>query len=188
VQVPESSPAFHGGLVGPTELPETVDAAFERLSERGLDRCYSLAGYLLGNAAEAEDATQEAMARAWRARGTLKDVAAFDGWLDRVLVNTCLDRMRRRRLIRFVEIEESEEVADRDPFRDFLAQDELGRALVALSPEQRVVVVLRFWRDLPIEEIATRLDCPAGTVKSRLHAAIVALRSQMDRDAGEVQR
>jgi RNA polymerase sigma-70 factor (ECF subfamily) len=96
--------------------------------------------------------------------------------------------MRRRRLIRFVEIEESEEVADRDPFRDFLAQDELGRALVALSPEQRVVVVLRFWRDLPIEEIATRLDCPAGTVKSRLHAAIVALRSQMDRDAGEVQR
>ena len=60
--------------------------------------------------------------------------------------------------------------------------------VTAPSAGQRVVVVLRFWRDLPIEEIATRLDCPAGTVKSRLHAAIVALRSQMDRDAGEVQR
>jgi RNA polymerase sigma-70 factor, ECF subfamily len=170
------------------DLPETIEAAFERLSGRGLDRCYSLAGYLLGNAAEAEDATQEAMARAWRARGTLKDAAAFDGWLDRVLVNTCMDRMRRRRLIRFVEIEEGEEVAGRDPFRDMLAQDELGRALVVLTPEQRAVIVLRFWRDLPIEEIAARLDCPAGTVKSRLHAAIAALRSQMDRDAREVQR
>jgi RNA polymerase sigma factor (sigma-70 family) len=69
-----------------------------------------------------------------------------------------------------------------------LAQDELGRALVVLTPEQRAVIVLRFWRDLPIEEIAARLDCPAGTVKSRLHAAIAALRSQMDRDAREVQR
>jgi len=174
--------------VVPAELPETIEAAFERLSGRGLDRCYSLAGYLLGNAAEAEDATQEAMARAWRARGTLKDAAAFDGWLDRVLVNTCMDRMRRRKLIRFVEIEEGEEVADRDPFREMLAQDELGRALLVLTPEQRAVIVLRFWRDLPIEEIAARLDCPAGTVKSRLHAAIAALRSQMDLDAREVQR
>jgi RNA polymerase sigma-70 factor (ECF subfamily) len=174
--------------VAPTERPETIDAAFERLTGRALDRCYSLAGYLLGNAAEAEDATQEAMARAWRARGTLKENAAFDGWLDRVLVNTCMDRMRRRKLIRFVEIEEGEEVADRDPFCDMLAQDELGRALVVLTPEQRAVVVLRFWRDLPIEDIATRLDCPAGTVKSRLHAAIAALRNQMDRDAREVRR
>ena len=177
-----------GGLVASTERPETITAVFERLSEREFDRCYSLAGYLLGDAAEAEDATQEAMARAWRARATLKDGAAFEGWIDRILVNTCMDRMRRRKLIRFVEIEEGEEVPDRDPFREMLAQDELGRALDVLSPEQRAVVVLRFWRDLPIEEIARRLDCPPGTVKSRLHAAIEALRGRMDRDAREARR
>jgi RNA polymerase sigma-70 factor (ECF subfamily) len=179
---------YEGGLVVPTERPETIEATFARLSERELDRCYSLAGYLLGNADEAEDATQEAMARAWRARETLRDSASFDGWLDRILVNACMDRMRRRKLVQFVEIEEGEEVPGRDPFRDLLAKDELGRVLHVLTPEQRAVVILRFWRDLPIEEIATRLDCPAGTVKSRLHSAIAALRSEMDRDAREVLR
>ncbi len=179
---------YEGGLVVPAERPETIETTFARLSERGLDRCYSLAGYLLGDAAEAEDATQEAMARAWRARGTLRDSAAFDGWLDRILVNACMDRMRRRKRVRFVEIEEGEEVPGRDPFRDLLAKDELGRVLHVLTPEQRAVVVLRFWRDLQVDEIARRLDCPPGTVKSRLHTAIAALRERLDRDAREVRR
>jgi RNA polymerase sigma-70 factor (ECF subfamily) len=179
---------YQGGLVVASDRPESIDAAFARLSDREMDRCYSLAGYLLGDATEAQDATQEAMAHAWRARETLKDVDAFEGWLDRILVNACMDRMRRRKVIRFVEIEAGEEVTGRDPFHDLLAQDELGRALEVLPPEQRVVVVLRFWRDLPVDEIARRLDCPPGTVKSRLHNAITALRGRMERDAREVKR
>jgi RNA polymerase sigma-70 factor (ECF subfamily) len=165
-----------------------VDVVFERLSGRGLDRCYSLAGYLLGDATAAEDATQEAMARAWRARRTLRDSEAFEGWLDRILVNTCMDQMRRRRVVKFVDIEAGEEVPAADPFRAFLARDEIGRALDVLTPEQRVVVVLRFWRDLPVDEIAIRVGCPPGTVKSRLHSAIAALRGRMERDVREVQR
>lgn len=179
---------YEGRLVAHGERAETIDAAFARLSEGALDRCYSLAGYLLGNAAEAEDATQDAMARAWQARRNLRDPDAFEGWLDRILVNTCMDRMRRSRVVRFVEIDEGGEVPDRDPFRELLAHDEIGRTLHVLTPEQRAVVVLRFWRDLPVEEIAQRLDCPAGTVKSRLHSAISALRGQMERDAREVRR
>ena len=177
-----------GGLAIPTERPEAITSAFERLGEQALDRCYSLAGYLLGDAAEAEDAAQEAMARAWRSRGSLKEIGAFEAWLDRILVNTCMDRMRRRKVIRFVEIEEGEVVPGSDPFREMLAKDELGRALEVLTPEQRAVVVLRFWRDLRVDEIALRLGCPSGTVKSRLHSAIEALRGRMDRDAREVQR
>jgi DNA-directed RNA polymerase specialized sigma24 family protein len=65
-----------GGLFVPTEGPEAIASAFELLGEQALDRCYSLAGYLLGDAAEAEDAAQEAMARAWRARASLKDGGA----------------------------------------------------------------------------------------------------------------
>lgn len=177
-----------GGLVIATERPEAITSLFERMGEQALDRCYSLAGYLLGDAAEAEDATQEALARAWRSRGSLKEVGAFEAWLDRILVNTCMDRMRRRKVIRFVEIEEGDEVPGLDPFREMLAKDELGRALEVLTPQQRAVVVLRFWRDLPIDEIALRLGCPPGTVKSRLHSAIEALRGRIDRDAREVQR
>jgi RNA polymerase sigma-70 factor, ECF subfamily len=161
---------------------ESADLVFGRLSDRALDRCYSLAGYLLGNSAEAQDATQDALARAWRARGTLHDPDAFEGWLDRILVNACMDRMRRRRLVRFVEIDPDGDFPAGDPFREFLARDELGRALGVLTPEQRVVVVLRFWRDLPIDEIARRMDCPAGTVKSRLNHAMTALRKRLESD------
>ena len=175
---------YEGGLVIPTDRLEPFDATFERLSERGLSRCYSLAGYLLGNAAEAEDAAQEAMARAWTARQTLRDTAAFEGWLDRILVNACMDRLRRRRHVQFVEIEAGEEVPAADPFRRLLAQDEVGRVLDVLSPEQRAVVVLRFWRDMPLDQIAERLGCPTGTVKSRLHTAIATMRERMNRDAG----
>jgi RNA polymerase sigma-70 factor (ECF subfamily) len=179
---------IQGGLVVSSDRPESAETAFARLSEREIDRCYSLAGYLLGDAAEAQDATQEAMARAWRARGTLRDLEAFEGWLDRIVVNTCMDRMRRRKVIRFVELEAGSAVAGRDPFRDFLARDELGRALDVLTPEQRAVVVLRFWRDLTVEQIALRLGCPSGTVKSRLHNALAALRVRLEHDAGEVKR
>ncbi len=171
-----------------SDRPESAEIAFARLTEREIDRCYSLAGYLLGDAAEAQDATQEAMARAWRARGTLRDLEAFEGWLDRIVVNTCMDRMRRRKVVRFVSLEAAGEVASRDAFRDFLARDELGRALDVLTPEQRAVVVLRFWRDLAVDQIALRLSCPPGTVKSRLHNALAALRRRLEQDAGEVKR
>jgi RNA polymerase sigma-70 factor (ECF subfamily) len=57
----------------------------------------------------------------------------------------------------------------------------VGRALDRLSAEQRVVVVLRYWRDMPLEQIATRLDIPLGTVKSRLHYALKLLGQEIDR-------
>jgi RNA polymerase sigma-70 factor (ECF subfamily) len=176
------------GNVRESATVESADVLFARVSDRALNRCYSLAGYLLGDASDAQDATQDAMARAWQARRTLRDGEAFEAWLDRILVNTCMDRMRRRKLIRFVEIDAGEGLPDADPFRDFLARDEIGRALSVLTPEQRVVVVLRFWRDLPVDEIARRLDCPSGTVKSRLNHAMTALRERMERDEREVSR
>jgi len=165
------------------EGSDPTDAAFAVLSDAALRRVYGLAGYLLGNAADAEDATQEAMARAWRSRGSLRDPAAFDVWLDRILVNACRDRLRRRRVIQIVDLDASGQMEARDPFGDFLARAELEGALNALTPEQRVVVVLRFWQDLSLDQISERLDWPLGTVKSRLHHALAAMRSRLERDA-----
>jgi len=166
------------------EGPDRADAGFAALSDAALRRTYGLAGYLLGNAADAEDATQETMARAWRARATLRDAASFDAWLDRILVNTCRDRLRRRRVVRMVDLEASGEIEARDPFREFLARDELEAALGALTADQRVVVVLRFWQDLSLEQISERLGWPLGTVKSRLHHAMGAMKKRLERDAG----
>jgi RNA polymerase sigma factor (sigma-70 family) len=153
------------------------------MCDAALRRAYGLAGYLLGDAMDAEDATQDAMDRAWRARASLRDPDAFDGWLDRIVANVCRDRMRRRKLIRVVDLEAGIGGEGTDPFRAFLDRDELGRALDALTPEQRVVVVLRFWRDLTLEQIASRLDWPLGTVKSRLHHALAAMRLRLECDA-----
>jgi RNA polymerase sigma-70 factor (ECF subfamily) len=61
-----------------------------------------------------------------------------------------------------------------------MARLTLEPAFARLSPEQRIIVVLRFWRDLPVEEIAERLGVPEGTVKSRLHYALKALREAIE--------
>lgn len=165
------------------------DEVFAGQCDRAVGRAYGLAGYLLGDAAEAEDATQEAMGRAWRARGSLREQAAFGPWLDRIVVNVCRDTMRRHRIVRVVEVDLAEGVESGDPFREFLARDELGAALSRLTPDQRILVVLRFWRDLPLEQIADRLGWPLGTVKSRLHHALAALRDVLEREReAEVRR
>jgi RNA polymerase sigma-70 factor (ECF subfamily) len=67
-------------------------------------------------------------------------------------------------------------------------RDALARALERLTPDHRMVVVLRFYADLPIEAIAQRLGEPSGTVRSRLHHALRALRAAYDADSRPVVR
>ena len=157
-----------------------LSADFVRLIARHLDGSYKLAGYLLGDGAEAEDAMQEALGRAWRAWPRMRDPGSIGPWLDRIVANVCKTRIRARLRIRSVAFDDETEVVAADPFRATLTRDAVGRALVRLSPEQRVVVVLRYWRDMPLDQIATRLDVPLGTVKSRLHYALRLLAREID--------
>ncbi len=158
------------------------DVAFAALCDSALKRVYGLAGYVMGDPNEAEDAAQEAMARAWRSRRSLRDLAAFDVWLDRILINICRDRLRRRRAIQIVDLEVGQELETRNPFRDFLDREQLASAFEVLTPDQRILIVLRFWRDLSLEQISDRLGWPLGTVKSRLHHALTAMRGRLERD------
>jgi RNA polymerase sigma-70 factor, ECF subfamily len=157
-------------------------ALFLRLADREIGRGFRTAGYVLGNAAEAEEATQDAILRAWLAWSTMRDPDRFGPWFERILMNTCLDRIRRRHGIRLVALDHAPELRGGDPFAAGFARDEIGRAIGDLPPEQRAVVVLRFWRDLSLETIADRLDLPLGTVKSRLHYAMRSMRSTLERD------
>lgn len=153
---------------------------FRSLGERELDRAYRLAGFLLGDAAEAEDATQDALTRAWRQRAGLRSDASAQAWFDRILVNICRDRMRRRRIIRWMPISEGEANAAADPFAAALSSDAFLRTVAVLDVDQRIVVVLRFAADLSIDAIANRLSVPTGTVKSRLHYALRRLKQVAD--------
>jgi RNA polymerase sigma-70 factor, ECF subfamily len=175
--------------VATTRSAEEGAATFARLVKPEMPGAYRLAGYLLRDEGEAEDAAQEAVARAWESWSKLRERERFGAWFGRIVSNVCLDRLRQRHGIRVLEI--SEEVAGdvraRDAFRDALARDEVGRLVQTLPPDQQLVVALRFWRDLPLEEIADRLGVPLGTVKSRLHYAMRSLRKELDRQ-GKVTR
>ncbi len=157
--------------------------AFAKLANDYLADAYRLAGYILGNAPDAEDAVQEAVVRGWQAWGSLREAERFEPWFDRIVVNVCRDRHRRRTRIRFVELDEGIEVHATDPFAVALARVELKGLIEVLDAEQRAVVLLRFWRDLRVDEIAGRLGIPAGTVKSKLHYALAAMRAEAERRA-----
>jgi RNA polymerase sigma-70 factor, ECF subfamily len=166
--------------VTPSQAEPPRSALFMQLADRELGRAFRTAGYILGNASDAQDVTQDAILRAWKAWPNLRNPDRFGPWFERILVNACLDRIRRRHGVRLVDLDGAPPLQATDPFSAELARDEVGRALAALPPEQRIVVVLRFWRDLSLEEIAERLGLPVGTVKSRLHYAIRAMRSTLD--------
>jgi RNA polymerase sigma factor (sigma-70 family) len=153
------------------------DAAevFRELSARQVVAAYRLALAILGDQLEAEDAAQDAFTSAWRQRETLREPARFEAWFSRILVNVCRDRLRKRTRARHMVNEMAPEPVA-DPAKAALDRDALGRALAALDPDMRIVVVLRFWMDLTVDDIAERLGIPAGTVKSRLHSSMRQLR------------
>ncbi len=174
--------------VAPAALDD-VHERFLRLAGSGMDRAYRLAGLVLGDGTEAEDAVQDALLRAWNSAGSLRDAAGFEAWFDRILVNGCRDRMRRRKVLRFIPIDSTHDtVPVRDVFGAIGERDAILAGLQALQPDDRVVVVLHYWADLRLEDIAARLECPTGTVKSRLHRAKSVLRTQLGASRDEVQR
>jgi RNA polymerase sigma-70 factor (ECF subfamily) len=143
----------------------------------GLDRGYRLTGLLLGSGPDAEDVVQDACVRAWQSAGSLRERSAFTAWFDRILVNICRDRIRRRGRIGFIGIED-QDMPGSDPFQAVLAHDALLRLIGCLDADERAVVVLHYWSDLPLAEIASRLGWRLGTVKSRLHRALEKMRDE----------
>ena len=156
-----------------------IDMVFVSALEAELTMAYRLAGYLLADSAEAQDAVQEASVRAWRGWANLRERERFHAWFSQILVNVCRTKLRQRSKRRTVDVDDVN-LETGDPFRAALARDVIGRALSVLSTELRMVVVLRYWGELSLAEIADRLHIPIGTVKSRHHAAIQALRRRID--------
>lgn len=162
-------------------LADVLPVTFVDLAERVLDDAYRLAGYLLSDATEAQDAVQDALTRSWQAWPTLRDQDRFEPWFDRILVNVCRDRLRKRRGVRIEELDDELAIYTDDPFRASLARNEVDKLMHVLNPDQRVVVGLRFWKDLSLQQIADLLGVPLGTVQSRLHYSLRALREEAER-------
>lgn len=144
---------------------------------------YRLARAILLDDAEAEDAVQEASVAAWRRRDTLRDPARFEAWFDRILVNQCRDQLRRRK--RAVPVAAPRIGFDpAGPRPETGADGDLDRAIDALDADHRIVVLLRYWQDRTVDDIADRVGIPAGTVKSRLHHALRSMRASLEASHG----
>ena len=154
-------------------------AAFARLADQHLDRAYGLARAILHDPVDAQDATHDAFVSAWRAWATLRDPARFEAWFDRIIVNTCRNRLRGTQR-RATDISSEVAIASGHPFGQFEDRDVLGAAIAGLFSDHRIVVALRFYRDLTVDDIAARLGVPSGTVRSRLHYALRALHDGID--------
>jgi RNA polymerase sigma-70 factor (ECF subfamily) len=154
--------------------------AFRELADHHLDAAYRLAHAILRDPIEAQDATHDAFVTAWRSWDSLRDRNKFEAWFDRIVVNTCRNRLRRERRRSAVDISEEVAFAAGDAFTNSLDREVIGEALASLSPDHQVVVALRFYRDLTIPQIAERIGVPAGTVQSRLHYALKRLEIQID--------
>jgi RNA polymerase sigma-70 factor (ECF subfamily) len=161
------------------------DDVFRALVAGRLEAAYRLASVVLDDAVEAEDATHDAVVRAWTSFGSLRDRASFDAWFQRIVVNVCRDRLRRRRVRRSLPLDAELPGLPAVPDAAAMApeRDALARALERLTPDHRMVIVLRYHADLPIDAIAERLGEPSGTIRSRLHHALRSLRAAYDADS-----
>jgi RNA polymerase sigma-70 factor (ECF subfamily) len=157
--------------------------AFGVLASGSVDRLYAIARLTLRDTELAEDATQEALVRAWRDLPSLRDVERFDAWLYRLVLRACADIGRRRRRWRSEVRILGAEPAESDRASDLADRDQLEHGLRRLTTPQQTILVLHFYLGMTPSEAAETLDIPVGTAKSRLHHATNALRASLEADA-----
>ncbi|PKW26175.1 RNA polymerase sigma factor SigE [Phycicoccus duodecadis] len=170
---------------GPQSAPGWTPPTWEEVVEQHSARVYRLAYRLTGNVHDAEDLTQDVFVRVFRSLHTYQP-GTFEGWLHRITTNVFLDKMRRKQRIRFDAL--SDESAARLPSRDRSPEvtyeethldDDVQRALDALSPDFRAAVVLCDIEGLSYEEVAATLGIKLGTVRSRIHRGRSQLREAL---------
>ncbi len=150
--------------------------AFERLVDTRSQPLLRTAYLLVGDWALAEDLLQTALAKLiprWR---RLREPDAAEAYVRRIMATTAISWSRRRWHGEVPWAEPPHDEPDVDRYAAVDARDTLRRALAALTPRQRAVVVLRFYEDLPEEAVAEHLGCSVGTVKSTTSRALAILR------------
>ena len=172
--------------------------AFGEVVRRWERKIYALAYGITGSVEDARDAAQETFIAAYRNLQGFRGEAKVSSWLHRIAVNQCITRKRRARVRAETGIEdELETVGERflatdaceSPARAVEAKERneaVRRAVAALPPELREVVVLKEFEDLTFQEIADALQIPLSTVKSRLYTALKQLRLRLERYSMEV--
>jgi RNA polymerase sigma-70 factor (ECF subfamily) len=170
--------------------------AFGEIVQRWERRIYALAFGMLGREEDARDATQETFLAAFRNLRGFRGEAKVSSWLHRIAVNQCITRQRRARTRAESALEEETErdaaafsvAAHESPARRAETRERtlaVRRAVTALPPDLRQVIVMKEFEEMTFQEIAQVLELPQSTVKSRLYTALKQLRMRLEGHAGE---
>ena len=153
--------------------------SFEAMAAEAESQVYKTCFHMMGNPEDAADCAQETMLRAYRAFSSFRREASFSTWIVRIALNVCSDELRKRREI--LSLDALRDETGFDPPADqksaYLQLEEkerlrlLRRALAELPEEARQLIVLRDFRGLSYEDIASATGLPLGTVKSRISRA-----------------
>lgn len=152
------------------------EQAFTRLVEVFQVPVYNLCYRMLGEPAEAEDAAQEAFLKAYRGLNRYDPERRFGSWCLSIAAHECIDRMRRRRppTVDLDAFDGEAALPETGPGPETVAvrreqQRRIAALLDRLSPLDRAIITLKYWYDMPLEEIAENLGLTTSAVKSRLH-------------------
>jgi RNA polymerase sigma-70 factor (ECF subfamily) len=175
--------------------------AFVHLMEHHQDRLLCLCERMLGDVEEARDATQEVFLKVYQKAGAARPQGQVYTWLYRIAVNHCLNKLRRRKLVRFLRWENPAEDSDAAPFDPpdaapdpaaaldaRLRWQSTRRAIAALPDNQRAVLVLARFEGLSYKQIAEVLEISEGAVESRLFRAMRRIEGAQESDASRVSR
>ncbi|MCS6777008.1 MAG: sigma-70 family RNA polymerase sigma factor [Chloroherpetonaceae bacterium] len=174
----------------------TSQREFERLFQRSQRRAYNLAYRLTGNATDAEDVTQDAYMRAWNNFANYDSSRSFEGWLFRIITNRVIDLRRRQKRVPMYSLDtpiqgddDGQVLAHEFPAAEgnpeqlvvgAVMEERLQQALAALPADYREAILLCDVEQRSYQEIAERMNCAIGTVRSRIHRARVMLRRYLE--------
>lgn len=154
--------------------------AFELIVVAKGEPLFRTALAILGNEADARDATQEAFVASWRRFADLRDIDRFDAWLGRIMINQCRMALRSRRRVREVSVDDSPDSQARPTSSEGGFSTDFDASFARLSVDQRAILVLHHLHGYGVREIGVWLGIPSGTVKWRLSRARNALRKELE--------
>ncbi|UQZ36292.1 RNA polymerase subunit sigma [Paenibacillus sp. PK3_47] len=168
-------------IIKNTALSADDEALFFRQVAGEKRKLYGIAFSYLRNEADALEVLQEATCRAWMHRNSLKDPGRFVPWVTRILINCCNDELKRRKRMSSLQpVQQQDGIMEMKSDRRL----DMEQALDGVKPKYRQVLVLKYYRDMTLSEIAEVLNKPEGTVKTWLNKGLKQLRDKMNRKGG----
>ena len=156
------------------------DKAFIKLMDEEKVKLYKMAYIYMKNEDDALDVVQETVTKAYASIHSLKEEKYFSTWMMKILINTALEMLRKNQKLIPLNEELDKQMAGtwHDEKLDLL------NALEQLDEKYKTVILLKYYRDLTVKDIATILECPEGTVKTNLHRGLQQLKTYLSKGGG----